>query len=46
MNAITKPVPMPQTTNVIVSAFRAIAAKFPDNTALISGDRTMTYREL
>src|SRR4051812_18138408 len=46
MNAVTNPVPMTQTTSVIVTAFRAIAAKFPDNTALISGDRTVTYREL
>jgi long-chain acyl-CoA synthetase len=46
MNAISNPVPMTQSESVIVSAFRAIAGKFPDNTALISGDGTMTYREL
>ncbi len=33
-------------TSAIVSAFRAAAARYPDKPALISGDQTITYREL
>ncbi|HEU5402134.1 MAG TPA: AMP-binding protein [Terriglobales bacterium] len=33
-------------TSAIVSAFRSAAARYPEKPALISGDQTVTYREL
>ena len=33
-------------TSAIISAFRSVAARFPDKAALISGDQTVTYSQL
>jgi long-chain acyl-CoA synthetase len=33
-------------TSAIVSAFRSVAARFPEKPALISGDQTITYAQL
>lgn len=33
-------------TNAVISAFRSAVSQYPDKPALISGDQTVTYREL